>query len=448
MSVEQHKAEDDDRNKQSTGRNLLGRAGQGALLALSRAQNLAQELAQSVAVIAQPVQAAVRAVQMVPTSVLKAAARHLRVLQQAASATEAGARVAGVAMNAAMATSPLMEASILAALDLNSEGAVKETAKKLTNEQADYAAKAIAFAQETATQTHDTGKALSSLTVGYDLAQQADNFGRTDAHAEQMAPLILYAKIAPPVIIGVDLGDTRENTGIHIMVTVHDEYVGDVTKMLSLSAQNYELVKGLDIPFSYTDSFGHTVSTTIRVPILDVNEVPETPVIISTFDGQQLVITATAADPDGEILPSQTWTYTVQQLAAGAPSFTATFTDAGGLMSSALIDPPELAKQAALDSPVAPTMLGYSLASLPENQGGVLMVTAYDAVDGVIVRGYALSAQDHETTPQILQHVEIMNSAGLSTSSDVSITITDVSITITDVFDINWNEVVDSPPII
>jgi hypothetical protein len=94
-----------------------------------------------------------------------------------------------------------------------------------------------------------------------------------------------------------------------------------------------------------------------------------------------------------------------------------------------LIEPPKLAAEHATDHLLPPTILSIDLVQLPENQGGVAHVTAWDAVDGTIIDTINIAAQDYEalTTHAITLHADIANSAGLHTTQDFHIAITNVN---------------------
>lgn len=364
----------------------------------------------------------------------------------AASATPAlvvlnalgAAHAAVAAMTAAVsAVSIVVAQAITAATAVVGPFVVLEVAKSygITNAaEAEAAAQALAgddaLQASVAKAIGDAAARFSSLSQNEQIAQAGAILETIIADltaAPPVLPALVHVTNNPPVVAAV-LGDTiLENAGGILSIKLLDKEEGVLAVDIPISHQDFEAASYLDVPWSITDKGGLTVSGVERVTILDVNEAPNAPVVTSSFDGHTLTITASAIDPDGEALPDQTWTYTVQQLAAGVSPFTATFTDVGGLTSSILIEPPKLAAQAAADHPVAPTILGFSLSSLAENQGGVLTVTAYDAIDSVIRRDYTISPQNYETTPQVVVPIEITNSAGLSTGETAHIAIANVN---------------------
>lgn len=233
-----------------------------------------------------------------------------------------------------------------------------------------------------------------------------------------------------PVITGISIVEVPENAANAVaVVTSVDEEDGAVETKFLLPIQDFEASPTFLLNGEIVDAGGLSSSFGFPISVVNVNEAPDAPTVTSSFEGGVLVITATATDPDGEVLPSQTWSYTLQELAADPAPFVATFTDIGGLTSSVVIDPPGLGAQAAADNPQPPVILGYSIATLPENQGGVLTVTAYDAIDGVITREIAIASQNYEALAlkSISVPIEITNSAGLTTTATHEIAVTNVN---------------------
>jgi hypothetical protein len=230
-----------------------------------------------------------------------------------------------------------------------------------------------------------------------------------------------------PVITGIDVVSVPENQTVTISVTAVDPEDGAIIKTYDIPAHDYEAGSAFILSTTITDSGGLLTVRDFRIVVTDLNEAPNTPTATASFDGQTLVVTVAATDPDGETLAPQFYTYSVQQLAAGVPSFMATFTDKGGLTSAILIEPPKLAAQAAADHLVPPTILGINRATVSENAIVQVTVTAYDAVDGVLTRTYTIPAQDYEVSQTAHLDATITNSSGLSASRGFDLQVTNVN---------------------
>lgn len=231
-----------------------------------------------------------------------------------------------------------------------------------------------------------------------------------------------------PTAQAVATQTVNENERLSVTVSATDPEQGWIEKTITIDPQDYEATGGvIRVEGEIVDSGGLTSAYGFDVTIRDVNEAPLTPTVSTQFVGGKLIVTVTATDPDGEDLGERVFSYTMEELAADPDAFTVSFTDKGGLTSSVEVDPPSLGRQAASSNPQAPAILGYSLSSLPENQGAVLTVTAYDAIDGIIVRDYTISPQNFEVVSTVAQAIEITNSSGLTASATAEITITNVN---------------------
>lgn len=174
------------------------------------------------------------------------------------------------------------------------------------------------------------------------------------------------------------------------------------------------------------DTHGLRTGSMITVTVTPVNDAPTAIEVDTVFDGATLTATLHSSDPerqhvtyyrDGVALQGDVIVWTAAQLAAGAPTVSITARDPQGLETSAVtIDPPHIASVDAHSHPTPPAILSYSLSVLPENQTATMTVTAYDAIDGVVQKAYAIAPQDYEAlaTHSINVDVTITNSAGLS----------------------------------
>jgi hypothetical protein len=211
-----------------------------------------------------------------------------------------------------------------------------------------------------------------------------------------------------PVIRTVDPIAFDENAPHAFIVTADDEEDGVLTKEVAIAPQNFETGPTGLLSVVITDGGGLSSFVGVPYSVRDVNEAPSGVTYTSAFDGQRLMITLQASDPDGNAIiyvrdgvqmVGNVITYTVAELATGAADTIVVAHDPYGLHGASLtIEPPRLAAEAAADNPLPPTILGFNIASLPENQIGTLTVTAYDAIDGVIRKDYAVPAQDYEAT--------------------------------------------------
>jgi hypothetical protein len=233
---------------------------------------------------------------------------------------------------------------------------------------------------------------------------------------------------SPPEFIGATGTELAENAPGSLTINISDAELGQRQIVIPIDPADFERVNFIDVPWSFTDHGGLSVSGTQRVQIINVNEAPVLEISGYEFDGQTLTIQTTVKDPDGESLVGREFVYSAAELATDIPAFSISVVDGGGLESNrVIIDPPQLAAQAASESPVPPAVLGYSITELPENQIGVLTITAWDAIDGNITHSIQLSRQDYEANKSLSIPFDIQNSSGLHTTGVAEVRITNVN---------------------
>lgn len=351
------------------------------------------------------------------------------------------------AIGANAAVTPLANLIMLAAVTAVAPSFILRVASELGINNADDAAKLAAgasaadieramIAAREAISAYQSGQRdASAIADGVLATLQNSSQSPSEAHTEG------FAEKAPtpsldPVFVSWDRISAPENETATVVGTFRDSRGNLKVIEIPVSAKDHEATATHPIKAVFRDVDGREITEKLDLAIVDVNEAPTLSAVSTTYDGQHLLLTLSAYDPDaGDVVvitDGGTWHYTIAELAAGVPSFSAIATDAGGLTSAPmLIEPPKILKAAVESGEVAPTppiILGYSLSSLPENQGGTLTVTAYDTVDGVITRDIPIAPQDYEALASkvITYPVEITNSAGLSAHGTAAVTVTNV----------------------